>query len=433
MERRKGIPLVAIIIFIALLVAIVITCTIILRTSGNENSNNNQNTASLQETNNNTTAEEPTEEEGEEIDNEDMINSDTEIQEAYKLAGNGKTFAKYAIYATGGFNTDDNNLKNETKLQLAMAQVTNSDMDAESTTRAVKREKVQEYAEKIFENTDDIEYTDFSLYDSDTNFTSIYKTIGYVYNEENDTYEVRENEVEENTPSQVTELVTRAVKYSDKIEIYVKPLFIRTFYSNEVQGMGCEIFGNYNFQTKEYPQEDSLIAIAYTDYEGVLQSTYEKDIDRYKYKEVSENIDLNKINEYMYTFVKVDGQYKLKSFEKITTEAPETNVSEETTEMTDEEKQSFNAKFEEYVGENKTGTEAQMLVDEIINSNETNTNHTINLTLDNEKAELEDEDIAQLNELIRTYRDRINTGATYSIKANYRGGLITTITITTNS
>ena len=101
MERRKGIPLVAIIIFIALLVAIVITCTIILRTSGNENSNNNQNTASLQETNNNTTAEEPTEEEGEEIDNEDMINSDTEIQEAYKLAGNGKTFAKYAIYATG--------------------------------------------------------------------------------------------------------------------------------------------------------------------------------------------------------------------------------------------------------------------------------------------------------------------------------------------
>ena len=59
-----------------------------------------------------------------------------------------------------------------------MAQVTNSDMDAESTTRAVKREKVQEYAEKIFENTDDIEYTDFSLYDSDTNFTNISETIG---------------------------------------------------------------------------------------------------------------------------------------------------------------------------------------------------------------------------------------------------------------
>lgn len=428
MERKKGIPLVAIIIFVVLLVAIVITCTIILRTSGKEN--NTQNTLSFSE-NDNQVIEEPKEETGEEIDNEDTINRDEEIQQAYKLAGNGKTFAKYAIYATGGFDTDNNNLDNTTKLQLAMSYVTNSDMDQESATRAIKKETVENYAKDIFETTDNIEYTDFTLYNNDTNFTENYKTMGYVYNEENETYEISENDVDENTPPQITEVVTKAVKYSDKIEIYVKPLFIKTFYSDEIQGMGCEIFGNYDFQNKEYPAENSLIAIAYKDYEEVLKSTYEKDIDKYKFKEVQDNLDLNKISEYKYTFIKTESGYKIKSLEK--TKTNEDPVDETPKEMTAQEKQIFNSKFEEYVGESKTGTEAQMIIDEIINSNNTNKediSKIINVTIDNEKLELEGDKVENLNELITSYKDKIDTGATYSIKANYKSGLITTITLT---
>jgi len=231
------------------------------------------------------------------------LNQDEDIQNVYSLVGNSKTFAKYAIYSSGGFNVEDDNLPDDLKLKLSMAQVTNSDLDNQNKT--VPQEKIEEYAEKLFENTDDIEYKDFSLYDSDTNFTDAYKIIGYVYNEENENYEIRENDVTEDTPSEITELITKAIKYEDKIELYVQPLFVKTFFSNEIQGMGCEIFGDYDFQNKDYVPDSSLIAIAYTDYDTVLKSEYAKDIDGYKYSEVSSNLDMNKVQEYKYTFIKV--------------------------------------------------------------------------------------------------------------------------------
>lgn len=317
MERRRGIPLVALVIFVALLVAIILTCTIILGANKNDKPQQTGNETTTNKTNETATPSEEPKEENVTLETEDQINSSSDVRETYKLAGNGKTFAKYAIYSSGGFDVTKNNLSNNLKLKIAMAQVTNSDMDKESTTKSVSKSKVEAYANEIFSSTDDIEYKDFTLYSSDTNFTEEYKTIGYIYDADKDTYALQENEIEEDTPSQITEVVTKAVKEDGKLEIYVKPIFVRTFYSTEVNGMGCELFADYDFQEKEY--KDSFIAIAYSDYNDILKSEYNKDVDGYKYSELNnvEKIDLNKCKDYKYTFVKENGAYKLQSFEEV--------------------------------------------------------------------------------------------------------------------
>ena len=314
MKRKKGIPLVALVIFIALLVAIILTCVIILGTNKDKVPAKPEEQAANQTTDDTNTTK--ADEKGEEITSEDLINSDADIAGAYKLAGNKKTFAKYAIYATGGFDKDNENIKNELKLILAMAQVTNSDMNKESSTKSVSKDKVQEYADNIFEDST-LEYKDFSLYDSDTNFTDEYKTIGYTYNKTTANYEVQENDVEEDTPPEVTEVITKAVKYSDKIEIYVKPIFIQPFFSDEINANGCQLLSNYDFQMKEFPEDAGLKAFSYSDYENALRTTANQDIDGYVYSAISKYFDLNQIKDYKYTFNKVDDEFKLKSFEKI--------------------------------------------------------------------------------------------------------------------
>ena len=315
MRRKRGIPLVALVIFIALLVAIILTCVIILGTNKDKINTQPENIAVNQTPEETNTTK--VDEKGEEITSEDLINSDQDITNAYKLTGNKKTFAKYAIYASGGFDKDNDNIKNELKLILAMAQVTNSDMNTESSVKAVSTDKVQEYADKIFEDSN-IEYKDFSLYDSDTNFTGKYKTIGYTYNKTTANYEVQESDVEEDTPPEVTEVITKAVKYSDKIEIYVKPIFTQPFFSEEINANGCQLLSNYDFQMKEFPEDAGLKAFSYSDYENALRTTANQDIDGYVYNSISKYVDLNQVQDYKYTFTKVDDEFKLKAFEKVT-------------------------------------------------------------------------------------------------------------------
>lgn len=312
MERRRGIPLVALVIFVALLVAIILTCVIILGANkkGNTPKSEPQNEPISQQ------PETPEEPEDVTLESEDLINADQDARDAYKLTGNGKTFAKYAIYSSGGFDdTTQNNTKNNLKLKLAMAQVSNSDMDKDSTTKSIPKEKVEQYAQKIFANIDDIEYKDFSIFAGDTNFTEKYKTIGYVYSNQKNSYEIQENEIEEDLPSEITEVVTKVVKEGSKMEIYVKPIYIETFYSNEINAMACGIYADYNYSTREF--ETELVATPYSDYEDILKSSYNKDLDGYKYSELSANIDLNQCKEYKYTFVKQTDGYKLQAFEQV--------------------------------------------------------------------------------------------------------------------
>ena len=423
MKRKKGIPLVALVIFIALLVAIILTCVIILGTNKDKLPAKSEEQAANQTTDDTNTTK--ADEKGEEITSEDLINSDADIAGAYKLAGNKKTFAKYAIYATGGFDKDNENIKNELKLILAMAQVTNSDMNKESSTKSVSKDKVQEYADNIFEDST-LEYKDFSLYDSDTNFTDEYKTIGYTYNKTTANYEVQENDVEEDTPPEVTEVITKAVKYSDKIEIYVKPIFIQPFFSDEINAKGCQLLSNYDFQMKEFPEDAGLKAFSYSDYENALRTTANQDIDGYIYSAISKYVDLNQIQDYKYTFTKVDDEFKLKSFEKI--EDKNANVPEEpSTEMTEQEKSKYNADIEAYVGSEKSASDINELIETVIKLNQENSEKTVlSVKLDDTQADGKDEDT------VRSLEEKIDDTKTYTVKATYKARLITTVTITTN-
>lgn len=423
MKRKKGIPLVALVIFIALLVAIILTCVIILGTNKDKVPAKPEEQAANQTTDDTNTTK--ADEKGEEITSEDLINSDADIAGAYKLAGNKKTFAKYAIYATGGFDKDNENIKNELKLILAMAQVTNSDMNKESSTKSVSKDKVQEYADNIFEDST-LEYKDFSLYDSDTNFTDEYKTIGYTYNKTTANYEVQENDVEEDTPPEVTEVITKAVKYSDKIEIYVKPIFIQPFFSDEINANGCQLLSNYDFQMKEFPEDAGLKAFSYSDYENALRTTANQDIDGYVYSAISKYVDLNQIKDYKYTFNKVDDEFKLKSFEKI--EDKNATVTEEpNTEMTEQEKSKYNADIESYVGSEKSSSDVNELIETVIKLNQENSEKTVlSVKLDDTQADGKDEDT------VRSLEEKLDDTKTYTVKATYKARLITTITITTN-
>ena len=434
MERRKGIPLVALIIFVALLVAIILTCMIILGISKNKKADNNSGEQVPVQTPVVPT-ENPTmqdDDKKQEFSSEDYMNSDTVLKEAYKLTGNQKTYAKYGIYSSGGFDSDNNNIKNELKLQLAMSQVTNQDMDKVSSTKSVGKSKIEEYAKKIFEDGE-IDLKDFSLYNSDTTFTHEYRTIGYKYNDDTESYEVQESGVEEDYPPEITELITRAIKYNNKIEIYVKPIFIRPFFSDDINAMGCELFSEYDFSLRDFPQEKALGAFIYSEFEDVFKSDYNADLDNYNYGSVSKYIDLNAIDEYKYTFVKGNDGFKLKAFEK-SAYIPDDEPIINNEQLTAQEKAVFNSQIENYIGNDMSESEVSSLLDTIIAMNEENSDRLdlmVAVSVNGNKVELDENDVETLNEGIEELKNELNSSDSYTIKATYKSGIITTVTITT--
>ncbi len=429
MERRKGIPLVALVIFIALLVAIILTCIIIL--GSNKSSKpavKKQQVASQPEQ----PPEEIEEKIEEELTDEDIINNDQDVQTAYKLTGNNKAFAKYAIYSSTGFNSEEDNISNEIKLQLAMAQVTNSDMDAQSSKKAVSKEVIDEYIETIFGDSSDIEYKDFSLYNSDINFTEQYKTIGYMYKKDSSNYEVNENDIIEEEPSEIPEVITKVVKYNTKMEIYVKPLFIETIYDADENRYLRGLYTDYNFSAKQFPIDKSIMTITNDDYKNVVKSNYKQDIDGLNYKEVNQNIDLNQLTEYKYTLIKVDDGYNLQSFEQNTKNKKKEDKDEDK-EMTEQEKAIFNSQFDVYTGNGKSAEDAKTVLSAVISSNEANSDKKdliVTVKIGDEEAALEDDDVDALNEKIEELESEIDSSKEYYIKETYKSGIIISITIT---
>lgn len=429
MERRKGIPLVALVIFIALLVAIILTCIIIL--GSNKSSKpavKKQQVASQPEQ----PPEEIEEKIEEELTDEDIINNDQDVQTAYKLTGNNKAFAKYAIYSSTGFNSEEDNISNEIKLQLAMAQVTNSDMDAQSSKKAVSKEVIDEYIKTIFGDSSDIEYKDFSLYNSDINFTEQYKTIGYMYKKDSSNYEVNENDIIEEEPSEIPEVITKVVKYNTKMEIYVKPLFIETIYDADENRYLRGLYTDYNFSAKQFPIDKSIMTITNDDYKNVVKSNYKQDIDGLNYKEVNQNIDLNQLTEYKYTLIKVDDGYNLQSFEQNTKNKKKEDKDEDK-EMTEQEKAIFNSQFDVYTGNGKSAEDAKTVLSAVISSNEANSDKKdliVTVKIGDEEAALEDDDVDALNEKIEELESEIDSSKEYYIKETYKSGIIISITIT---
>lgn len=428
MERRKGIPLVALVIFIALLVAIILTCVIILGSNKpSKPVTTNQQASQIQEP-------EPQEIEEkieDELTDESIINSDSDVQDAYKLIGNNKTYAKYAIYNSSGFDIDEENISNDLKLQLAMSQVTNSDMDAQSSKKAVSKDIIEEYATEIFGDSD-LDYKDFNLYNSDSNFTEQYKTVGYVYKKDSGNYEVKENDVDEEEPSEIMEVITKVIKYNTKMEIYVKPIFVETLYDYESERYLRSLYTEYNFQGKQFPIDKSIMTITNDDYKNVLKSSYQQDLDKLNYKEVNQNIDLNQLTEYKYTLTKIDDGYNLKSFEKITsTKANSTTNSNEPKTLSEQEKAIFNNQFDMYEGSGKAGSEVKALLNQVIESNTNYSDQTdliVSITFEENEIKFDD-DVELLNDDIEEVINSIDTTSTYNIKSTYKSGIISSITI----
>lgn len=446
MERRKGIPLVALIIFIALLVAVILTCIIILSTNKNKNK---QGPTDVSQTEAPIASEEPKEEEEHlaSITDEQELNEDIDVQNAYKTVGNNKTFAKYEIYQSGGFDADDKPLSNDLKLILAFSQITNEDMDKNSNTKSVSKDTIEKYAQKIFEESDDINYGDITLYHGDTNFTEKYKISGYVYDSETDTFKVREEDVTEEKPSQITEVITRAEKYTNKIEIYVRPIYIESFYydsdEEQIHDYISSVYYSYNYQTQEF-DKNAFMAV-YSEFENQVLSSMVRDLDGYSYNSITNLnvLDFNQLDEYKYTLVKKNGDYKIKSFERVTKDPEPIEV----TELDSEGKKAFNEEIEDYIDGNGIGTNkntVEKMLDNIISLNENfkdNAKNVVGIKLKTAEGDslgktvsdtdsVDAEYVEDLNEKIKEAKEFLNSDSTYTVKPQYKNSLILNVNIT---
>lgn len=446
MERKKGIPLVALVIFIALLVAVILTCVIIL--SNNKNKNKSSQQLSEQPAQDTPVVSSEPKPSGdafiETITDEKQLNESVDVQNAFKTVGNNKTFAKYAIYNSGGFDTDNNNLSNELKLTLALSQLTNEDMDKDSSTKSVSKSIVEGYAEKIFEEADDINYENVNLYNNDSNFKEDYKISGYIYDAETDKYKVREEDVSEENPSRISELITRADLYENKIELYVRPMFLESFIYQDEEGNESPAISlnyTYDFQTQEF--NSLAFSCLYSEFEGLLLSTYNRDLDGFVYDSIRNlgQLDFNQLNEYKYTLYKVNGDYKIKSFELVTKEEEKPEV----TELDEEQISAFNDEVEKYRrdGSSLNSDKVEELLEDIISLNDNyvdNAKNVIGVSFtvngetiqkvvsdsDEKNAELVEEINGKIKEMI----ENIDNDKSYTVKPTYKKGLITTVSIT---
>lgn len=332
MKRKSGIPLVAIIIFFALIIGIIVTCVIILATQSGKGTSTNiklsntaTNTSNDNEVMDNAIVREDVSDEGEEIDL-----TSPEVKNVFNLIGNQESFIKYAIYKTGEFN--QNNISNELKLKLAISKVTDSEIKEDNNLRTISKGTVDKYLTEIFGNTNNIEYVDLKLFD-DSNFDDQYPIDRYIYNKENEVYEIIEDDINVQEPSLVNELMTKAIKYNDRLELYVIPVFIKTFSIDDQNNMGYQFYSGYNFSNKEYNGEmltgdNNVLAITSDTFKQAVLSNSDSDIDGYNNDALASTIkNFGSLQVYKYTF-KFDEnteKYTLTSFEKSDEESNKSN------------------------------------------------------------------------------------------------------------
>ncbi len=323
MEKRKpGIPLIAMIIFFALIIGIIITCIIILSSQSGNGSNENiklSSNTSTDSTNNDNSVMNNAIVKEENNDGEEIDLTDSDVEAVFNLTGNQQTFVKYAIYQSGEF--DESSISNKLKLKLAVSQVEDSEIDKSGDTKTISKNNINKHIEEIFGNSDNIDYIDFDLFD-DNNFSDYYRIDNYVYNEDEEIYEIIESNITENEPPLVNEMITKAVKYNDRLELYVIPLFIKTFSIDDENNMGYQLYASYDFSNKEYKDElftvdDAIFAITSQTYKEAVLSN--NTVDGYNYDNMkSSTKDFENLQKYKYTFTKNEdtGKYYLTSFEK---------------------------------------------------------------------------------------------------------------------
>ncbi|MBR3152773.1 MAG: hypothetical protein IKF52_04120 [Clostridia bacterium] len=336
MNQKRGIPLVAIIIFFALIIGIIITCVIILATQSGKsnnstinltsNSNNNNNSNNVNEVMRNAIVDDDNDDEDENENNsngEEININSSDVKGLFKNTGNQKTFAKYAIYGSNG------DISNDLKLKIALASVKDSEINVDNNVKTISKDKVDNYLIEIFGSTNNIKYNDVELYNDD-NFSKVYNVEKYVYKKDNEVYEIVESGINENQPSFINDYIEKAVKYDDRIEIYVVPLFVKTF-SIDNNDMGYQLYSGYNFENKDFDgelmtTENSVFAVTSQTYrENVISND---SIDGFNHEIIEGNVkDFDLLQRFKYVFKKDNnsGKYYLTSFEEAEDEEEDNN------------------------------------------------------------------------------------------------------------
>src|SRR5699024_6127751 len=145
------------------------------------------------------------------------------------------------------------------------------------------------------------------------------------YDAQTETFNVRRQGIQNDDPCLVTEIVNKAISYTDKLEIYVTPMYIKTTDAT-IDGANVKVYtltSNYDFQNQTFT--DDLISIRKEDYYNSIISGDTLDIDRYNYDLLSTTIKTNRqdqldiatLQQYKYTFTKNGENYILSSFEKV--------------------------------------------------------------------------------------------------------------------
>lgn len=327
MEPKKaGIPLVALIIFFALIIGIIVTCLIILSTKKTSNDTQKIKLSSENETQNaivNDIEPDPIDvpEEGKEIsvNSQDVINP-------YKLAGNYDTAAKYAMYANGDFTSGDAN--EELKLKIAFSQFT----DDEKNSGTISKASVEEKLKNVFGTADGVTMKTVVMFE-DNNFRNDYGIISYDYDQASESFTVKKSSVDNPDPSFITEIVNKAVSYSDRLEIYVTPIYVQVtdYHKDNATTKAYAVYAGYNFSSLAF--DNLLIPVRKEDYMNHFKSGDSLDIDGIDYDvfrdQISKNrqdkLDISSLQQYKYILNKVDDKYVLASFVKVT---PATEVKE---------------------------------------------------------------------------------------------------------
>ena len=321
MEQKKpGIPLVALIIFFVLIIGIIVTCLIIISTKRSDGEpqrklygNNTNETENAVVNNIEEPPTDPSEEDGTEVN----LN-DSSVINAYKLAGNYNVPAKYAIYQNGDFSTD--NINEILKLKIAFAQLSEEELNAGSITKA----RVEECLTLVFGSSEGVNMQTVTMFD-DYNFKPGYDISSFDYDAQTETFNVRRQGIQNDDPCLVTEIVNKAISYTDKLEIYVTPMYIKTTDAT-IDGANVKVYtltSSYDFQNQTFT--DDLISIRKEDYYNSIISGDTLDIDRYNYDLLSTTIKTNRqdqldiatLQQYKYTFTKNGENYILSSFEKV--------------------------------------------------------------------------------------------------------------------
>ena len=323
MYKRRGIPLIAMIIFFALIIGIIITCIIILSTQSGKSSTSqiqfsSSNTSGNTSSNDNQVMQNAIVSNNDDGEGEEISLTDSDVYNTFKLVGNQNTFAKYAIYQKGEISED--NLSNELKLKLALSMVKDSEIEVNGNIKYISEDTVTGYLKDIFGNASNISFVDIELF-NDSNFSEQYNIDRYVYNDDKKAYEIVEIGITEKDTRLINDVIEKAIRYDNKIELYVVPVFSKTFQYGS-NGTVYQLFGAYNFSTKEF--EDSYKFSSGEDF-VVTADTFENNIllnsstDGYSYDTLKANVgNFSSFQRYKYVFRKdsSSGKYYFESFEK---------------------------------------------------------------------------------------------------------------------